>query len=108
MSKIKNLPDRKIQSPETFFCQAVCRTGRFVSVRQGDLYMVTRATMSRPFLRPLDRDDVAAFLPNFRTVWLVSSRAARPVGPVLCVDTCLLYTSPSPRDRTRSRMPSSA
>ena len=26
------------------------------------------------------------------------------VGPL----TCLLYTSPSPRDRTRSRMPSSA
>ena len=24
-----------------------------------------------------------------------------------CID-CLLYTSPSPRDRTRSRMPSSA
>ena len=24
------------------------------------------------------------------------------------VDACLLYTSPSPRDRTRSRMPSSA
>ena len=24
------------------------------------------------------------------------------------VPTCLLYTSPSPRDRTRSRMPSSA
>ena len=26
----------------------------------------------------------------------------------LLVETCLLYTSPSPRDRTRSRMPSSA
>src|SRR5664280_913347 len=25
----------------------------------------------------------------------------------MCVDACLLYTSPSPRDRTRSRMPSS-
>ena len=25
-----------------------------------------------------------------------------------CVGCCLLYTSPSPRDRTRSRMPSSA
>ena len=25
-----------------------------------------------------------------------------------CTGTCLLYTSPSPRDRTRSRMPSSA
>ena len=30
---------------------------------------------------------------------------ADPSNPV---DTCLLYTSPSPRDRTRSRMPSSA
>ena len=29
------------------------------------------------------------------------------IGGVTC-DTCLLYTSPSPRDRTRSRMPSSA
>ena len=29
--------------------------------------------------------------------------------PIYCeVNTCLLYTSPSPRDRTRSRMPSSA
>ena len=27
------------------------------------------------------------------------------VGKII---TCLLYTSPSPRDRTRSRMPSSA
>ena len=26
----------------------------------------------------------------------------------LLANTCLLYTSPSPRDRTRSRMPSSA
>ena len=26
----------------------------------------------------------------------------------IAVNTCLLYTSPSPRDRTRSRMPSSA
>ena len=25
-----------------------------------------------------------------------------------CYEICLLYTSPSPRDRTRSRMPSSA
>ena len=29
-------------------------------------------------------------------------------GDQLLVNTCLLYTSPSPRDRTRSRMPSSA
>ena len=29
-------------------------------------------------------------------------------GPESSGKTCLLYTSPSPRDRTRSRMPSSA
>ena len=29
-------------------------------------------------------------------------------GTVKLVGACLLYTSPSPRDRTRSRMPSSA
>ena len=29
-------------------------------------------------------------------------------GPPLLPVACLLYTSPSPRDRTRSRMPSSA
>ena len=31
-----------------------------------------------------------------------------PRRPVQRICTCLLYTSPSPRDRTRSRMPSSA
>ena len=30
------------------------------------------------------------------------------VQQVIQKETCLLYTSPSPRDRTRSRMPSSA
>ena len=30
------------------------------------------------------------------------------IGPSVQVTSCLLYTSPSPRDRTRSRMPSSA
>ena len=33
----------------------------------------------------------------------------RPVGQNTALNNiCLLYTSPSPRDRTRSRMPSSA
>jgi len=37
--------------------------------------------------------------------WLCDQFAKQQVGIPL---TCLLYTSPSPRDRTRSRMPSSA
>ena len=35
-----------------------------------------------------------------------SSPLQAVIGP--CIRPCLLYTSPSPRDRTRSRMPSSA
>ena len=30
------------------------------------------------------------------------------VEPILLINTCLLYTSPSPRDISGSRMPSSA
>ena len=35
-------------------------------------------------------------------------RSQRHSVLLAAADTCLLYTSPSPRDRTRSRMPSSA
>src|SRR5665811_1621837 len=34
------------------------------------------------------------------------ARVSNRASPLM--ETCLLYTSPSPRDRTRSRMPSSA
>ena len=34
--------------------------------------------------------------------------AAKPAAAAGAGSVCLLYTSPSPRDRTRSRMPSSA
>ena len=36
-----------------------------------------------------------------------ASFAIENEGDTLCI-LCLLYTSPNPRDRTRSRMPSSA
>ena len=38
----------------------------------------------------------------------LSTPADNKIGTNIVVDACLLYTSPSPRDRTRSRMPSSA
>ena len=40
----------------------------------------------------------------------LSEETTHPVlgKPIHIYETCLLYTSPSPRDRTRSRMPSSA
>ena len=38
----------------------------------------------------------------------VEFEVPHPVGIISIIGPCLLYTSPSPRDRTRSRMPSSA
>ena len=35
-------------------------------------------------------------------------RSGTPIGPLTDAHDCLLYTSPSPRDRQKSRMPSSA
>ena len=45
--------------------------------------------------------------PAFSILLLLSTTIDWVAGLVM-VGTCLLYTSPSPRDRTRSRMPSSA
>ena len=44
---------------------------------------------------------------RFAREWVLENQANRPVYNAL-LKRCLLYTSPSPRDRTRSRMPSSA
>ena len=41
-------------------------------------------------------------------VLMGSARIPDPSGTAAQTEPCLLYTSPSPRDRTRSRMPSSA
>ena len=38
----------------------------------------------------------------------VPSEKGGPPKTIYAVDRCLLYTSPSPRDRQKSRMPSSA
>src|SRR5665811_2543961 len=43
----------------------------------------------------------ALTVPGAVAGWMLALEAAK-------AQTCLLYTSPSPRDRTRSRMPSSA
>ena len=49
-------------------------------------------------------------LPDLTPTVLVDIPASHPgaTGTVLLYGHCLLYTSPSPRDRQKSRMPSSA
>ena len=44
--------------------------------------------------------------PNCSTIQMVM--CLKPLQSLAGISRCLLYTSPSPRDRTRSRMPSSA
>eukprot|EP00831_Metopus_contortus_P056868 TRINITY_DN4910_c0_g1_i2.p1 TRINITY_DN4910_c0_g1~~TRINITY_DN4910_c0_g1_i2.p1 ORF type:complete len:477 (+),score=85.86 TRINITY_DN4910_c0_g1_i2:242-1672(+) len=57
----------------------------------------------KPFIETVDRHMALAKKTKktfvYRRIW---------TAHVLCVDTCLLYTSPSPRDLSTSRMPSSA
>ena len=44
---------------------------------------------------------------NHFTVVVVPSPPPKTAAPVAEGETCLLYTSPRPRDRTRTRMPPS-
>ena len=90
-------------------------------------YMEALSVKTRQFLQQLDRPDAdqisglppaiairaAKGRPGKRTT-LASATEIEPLLRLLfcktadCFCPCLLYTSPSPRDRTRSRMPSSA
>ena len=45
---------------------------------------------------------------DFITVDYINAMNAEVTHPGASANTCLLYTSPSPRDATLSRMPSSA
>ena len=67
--------------------------------------------------KKIENAESAEMLPDFCTNQTVLT--AMLIGELLALvltisaghwdlNTCLLYTSPSPRDRTRSRMPSSA
>ena len=57
--------------------------------------------------RPALNEDLSPIMPHPKE--LIGQTHYDP-GPLFLGlrDSCLLYTSPSPRDRTRSRMPSSA
>ena len=69
-----------------------------IADREAHLHISERLSELRPndsLLSEEGRDDKARL--EAERVWIVDP-----------LDGCLLYTSPSPRDRTRSRMPSSA
>ena len=58
---------------------------------------------------PIGDGSAAPYVKVIQEAGIVEQEAARPLfQPDQPIHICLLYTSPSPRDRTRSRMPSSA
>ena len=58
-------------------------------------------------LRPDDWDAQKERLTKVQLSYAVAQKFSGSVGQTLLLP-CLLYTSPSPRDRQKSRMPSSA
>ena len=58
--------------------------------------------------RKLERDAKKALIISQGATELTALGGSIDLAKELMVEACLLYTSPSPRDRTRSRMPSSA
>eukprot|EP00656_Telonema_subtile_P015591 TRINITY_DN18198_c0_g1_i4.p1 TRINITY_DN18198_c0_g1~~TRINITY_DN18198_c0_g1_i4.p1 ORF type:complete len:372 (-),score=58.46 TRINITY_DN18198_c0_g1_i4:37-1152(-) len=82
---------------------------RYYSFEQGMVHWVMLD--SNPWVYSGIQGEVSLVAPQYR--WLQQDlasvdRSRTPWVVVLGHHSCLLYTSPSPRDRTRSRMPSSA
>ena len=59
-------------------------------------------------VRSLNKVGAKVFLADMRYFPVGHRGVYHTVGNNFFLNVCLLYTSPSPRDRTRSRMPSSA
>ena len=100
--------------PESF--SAIECTGR----REAKRLMTTTTGVGKPVssrselvstgvgLPPRDAPSPSLYSTDDEVACLTGAKEPTYVRPVPLHHPCLLYTSPSPRDRTRSRMPSSA
>ena len=106
MANLKNLSER-IKSVTSI--QQVTKAMKMVAAAK-----VKKAQDKMEISRPYSKNTqelICRILPQISStdISLVEKRDVKNIGIiVISSDSCLLYTSPSPRDRTRSRMPSSA
>ena len=79
-------------------------------LQQYDLRQLNQRFTARFHLKPLNRSQVADYINHRIQVAGNSSNLFSPLALWLLhkLSGCLLYTSPSPRDKRQSRMPSSA
>eukprot|EP00656_Telonema_subtile_P038951 TRINITY_DN4410_c0_g1_i4.p1 TRINITY_DN4410_c0_g1~~TRINITY_DN4410_c0_g1_i4.p1 ORF type:complete len:183 (-),score=34.49 TRINITY_DN4410_c0_g1_i4:69-617(-) len=105
-ARVKSLSDREFQ-----------RTYRLSKKLFEEVLAAIRPTLTRPSSKKARIDLHGPVLPELQLSMTLRFLAGgsyldiyqmHGVGASTMYSTCLLYTSPSPRDRTRSRMPSSA
>ena len=77
--------------------------GIFLVIQHADMDKAWQATQLPNIKNAVDKGDIHA-----QDYAYLYDRIKVNAGEKQLYGTCLLYTSPSPRDRTRSRMPSSA
>ena len=71
-------------------------------------HWVLQVVVLYAFARIITTVMMAIVAPSQAPAAMTDGEAVGYIGFTRLWDGCLLYTSPSPRDRTRSRMPSSA
>ena len=100
-------------TPKEMFCQAngnigdTASHGRQMPAHFGnvDLNIICKSSCTgTQFLQACGLAEAGLFLKKHK----ISGGPSYEDQEIVFVSSCLLYTSPSPRDRTRSRMPSSA
>ena len=57
---------------------------------------------------PVARAEAEGMAAQIAAPWITAEQRRLPLLFPMVAEACLLYTSPSPRDRQKSRMPSSA
>ena len=68
----------------------------------------TGTTLKSQLTSAMSADHIQRTYGDFRFSAAITDRDPENSSNILLVYNCLLYTSPSPRDRQKSRMPSSA
>ena len=96
------------QRDELGIAEDVCDINDSLSTHNGscETVMFERVTNEEESAHSSDRDDSRP-VPHSVNLWQDSQAILSHSAPASAI-TCLLYTSPSPRDRQKSRMPSSA
>ena len=69
----------------------------------GKLHLGNYFGMMSRMINYQDENDLFCFIVNYHALTTIQNKAELEKNTI-----CLLYTSPSPRDRQKSRMPSSA